>query len=122
MSSKSSFSNNKGSGGVEGGEEWILGDTFIKTYLTIFDVKNKQIGFVCENGDCEGGEGGISDSTSPKYEICIGDSCVSLIAIMSFFVFASLAYTLFFIVRIMKDFFWLCYSIVPLRRRGGYFT
>jgi len=82
-----------------------MGDTFIKTYLTIFDTKNKQIGFVCKDDKCVGGEGGISSETVEEYEICLGSKCVSLLTILTFFIFASLAYTLFFIVSQVKQFF-----------------
>ncbi len=35
---------------------WTLGDAFIKTYMTIFDVANLRVGFVCaDGGRCLGG-------------------------------------------------------------------
>lgn len=35
---------------------WTLGDAFIKTYMTIFDVANQRVGFVCaDGGRCLGG-------------------------------------------------------------------
>lgn len=35
---------------------WTLGDAFIKTYMTIFDIANLRVGFVCaDGGRCQGG-------------------------------------------------------------------
>lgn len=35
---------------------WTLGDAFIKTYMTVFDVANLRVGFVCaDGGRCQGG-------------------------------------------------------------------
>ena len=36
------------------GDIWILGDAFINGFYTIFDAKNKRVGFVCD-GQCDKG-------------------------------------------------------------------
>lgn len=47
---------------------WILGDAFIKTYMTIFDVANLRIGFVCaDGGRCLGGV----EPPHPSSRLCI---------------------------------------------------
>jgi hypothetical protein len=42
---------------------WVLGDTFLKTYYTLFDVTHMRLGFACphhENRVCQGGQGALS--------------------------------------------------------------
>eukprot|EP00752_Nemacystus_decipiens_P017482 g15674.t1 len=47
---------------------WTLGDAFIKTYMTIFDVANLRVGFVCaDGGRCQGG---ASPPWRPSTRLC----------------------------------------------------
>lgn len=48
---------------------WTLGDAFIKTYMTIFDVANLRVGFVCaDGGRCLGGAAPV---VHPRSRLCL---------------------------------------------------
>lgn len=40
---------------VSSSNVWVLGDVFLRTFYTLFDIEKQRIGFACPNGRCQGG-------------------------------------------------------------------
>lgn len=75
-----------------GADIWILGDSFMHAYYTIFDVENERIGFVCD-GACEGSpltltadfseSGGNEITSSPAFAILFIVAMALMIALLT---------------------------------------